>query len=189
MPSSCTRTVGSRCILKPRNKFAVLLLAAAVIEGSAQSVPESRAQDTQAHIFWTDPSTGLTWAAKDSGRDVSYKSAVNYCRSLRLAGYDDWRLANMGEMQGIYDKKADAPGLAGAHGDVKTMWHVRGNLFLTGYQWANNQSGRTSGYQDFFDFNDGRSNNQPSGFLYSSSFMRALCVRGSGDPLGGQRQR
>lgn len=27
--------------------------------------------------------------------------------------------------------------------------------------------------------NDGKSNNQPSGFPYSSSFMRGLCVRGS----------
>ncbi len=167
-----------------------LLIGVVALRGSAQSAPSGprAAAETQMRGFWTDPSTGLMWAGKDSGRDVSYRSAVNYCRDLRLAGHSDWRLANMAELQGIYDKSANAPGLAGAHGEVKTMWHVRGTLFLTGYQWANNQSGRTSGYQDFFDFNDGRSNRQPSGFLYSSSFMRALCVRGSGDPLGGQRQ-
>jgi hypothetical protein len=174
--------------VKQKTMIAALLIAVAVVHGSTQSRPENRPQEPPAGAVWADPSTGLMWAAKDSGRDVSYRSAVNYCRDLRLAGHSDWRLANMAELQGIYDKKADAPGLAGAHGDVKTMWHVMGNLFLTGYQWANNQSGRTSGYQDFFDFNDGRSNRQPSGFLYSSSFMRALCVRGSGDPLAGQRQ-
>jgi hypothetical protein len=156
----------------------LLIVARAAGPQSAPGGPES-AQETQAR-FWTDPSTGLMWAGKDSGRDVSFKSAVKYCRNLRLAGHSDWRLANMSELQGIYDKTANAPGLAGTHDDVPTMWHVKGNLFLTGYQWADSQNGRTSGYQYFFDFNDGRSNNQPSGFPYSSSFMRGLCVRGSG---------
>jgi hypothetical protein len=60
---------------------------------------------------------------------------------------------------------------------------VKGNLFLTGYQWSserrNDDRGNPSGYAWFFDFNDGKSNNQPSGFPYSPSFMRELCVRGS----------
>jgi hypothetical protein len=95
----------------------------------------------------------------------------------------------MFELQPLYDKAANAPGLAGPHDDDPTMWHIKGNLFLTGYQWANDQSKSLSGYHYYFDFNEGKSNNQPSGFLYPYSFMRALCVRGSGDPLGGQRQR
>ncbi len=155
------------------------LLAVAAIRVGAQPVPEST---------WTDPATGLTWATKDNGKDVSFRGAVKYCRSLRLAGYSDWRLANMFELQPLYDKAADAPGVAGPHDDDPTMWHIKGKLFLTGYQWANDQSKSLSGYHYYFDFNEGKSNNQPSGFLYSSSFMRGLCVRGSGDPLGGQRQ-
>jgi hypothetical protein len=164
----------------------VAVLSVAAIQGSAQSAPESqsRAHETQARGFWTDPSTGLTWAGKDNGKDVNWKNAVKYCRDLRLAGYSDWRLANMFELQPIYDKTANAPGLAGMHDDVPTMWHVKGNLFLTGYQWTSNRRnddrGLPSGYAWYFDFNEGRSNNQPSGFPYSSSFMRALCVRGSG---------
>jgi hypothetical protein len=143
-------------------KFAALLLAVAAIQASAQSAPDvqGHAQKTQARGFWTDPSTGLMWAGKDSGKDVSYKNAVKYCRDLRLAGHSDWRLANMFELQGVYDKTANAPGLAGMHDDVPTTWHVKGNLSLTGYQWSNNQSGRTSGYQYYFDFNEGKSNNQ-----------------------------
>ncbi|HUN85124.1 MAG TPA: DUF1566 domain-containing protein [Terracidiphilus sp.] len=151
---------------------AVLLLSLAALQGAAQ--------ETQERGFWTDPSTGLMWAGKDNGRDVSWKGAVKYCRDLRSGGYSDWRLANMAELQGIYDKTANAPGLAGKHDDVQTMWHVKGNLFLTGYQWADDHIGHTSsGYHFYFDFNEGKSNNQPSGFLHSSSFMRALCVRGS----------
>ena len=137
------------------------------------------AQEAQARGYWVDPATGLMWAAKDNGKDVSLRSAVNYCRHLRLAGYADWRLANRVELQPIFDRKANAPGLAGPHDDDSTMWHVKGNLFLTGYQWAYDPGWRTSGYHSYFDFGQGIPNEEESGFLYSSSFMRALCVRGS----------
>jgi hypothetical protein len=36
-------------------------------------------------------------------------------------------------LEGIFDKKANAPGLAG-HGETRLLtWHVKGNLFLTGH--------------------------------------------------------
>ena len=82
--------------------------------------------------YWTDPSTGLMWAGKDSGKDVSWKSAVKYCRVLRLAAYSDWRLATLGELEGIYDKSANAPGLARLGGPAKGSdftWHVKAICF------------------------------------------------------------
>jgi hypothetical protein len=163
--------------------IAALLLVVAAIQGGAQSTPESRAQETQARGFWADPSTGLMWAGKDNGSDVSWKNAMKSCRDLRLAGYSDWRLASLAELEGIFDKSANVPGLARLGGPAKGSpftWHVKGNLFLTGNQWGNDQSGHSvSSYHPYFDFNEGRSNNQPSGFLYSPSGMRGLCVRGS----------
>jgi hypothetical protein len=163
-------------------KVAALLLSVSAVMASVQPAPEGQGgvQETQARGSWTDPSTALMWAGKDNGKDVSFKSAVKYCLDLRLAGYSDWRLANTAELQGIYDKTANAPGLAGPGNGRPVTWHVKGNLFLTGYEWANNQSGRTSGYPFYFDFNEGKWNNQPSGFPYPSTFMRSLCVRGSG---------
>jgi len=142
------------------------------------------AQETQVRGYWVDLSTGLMWAGKDNGRDVSWRKATQYCRDLRLAGHSEWRLATLAELNGIYDRSANAPGLAGPGQGRAVTWHVKGNLFLTGNQWSSNRRnddrGHPSGYEWYFDFNDGRSNNQPSGFLYSSSFMRALCVRASG---------
>jgi hypothetical protein len=170
-------------MMKLSAKIAVLLLSIAALKGSAQSAPESqsRAQATQARGFWTDPATDLMWAAKDNGKDVSWKDAMKYCRDLRLAGYSDWRLASLGELEGIYDKTANAPGLAGPRKKLRDFtWHIKGNLFLTGNQWVNDQSGHSvSSYHSYFDFNEGRSNSQPSGFPYSSSSMRALCVHGT----------
>ena len=92
------------------NRVLVAALLSLIVAGTTG---QSRSQETPAGGVWADPATGLMWAAKDSGKDVSFKSAVKYCRDLRLAGYSDWRLANMAELQGIYDKSANAPGLAG----------------------------------------------------------------------------
>lgn len=155
-----------------RTNVGFLLLAVSAIFGRALSSQDGKDS-------WTDPSTGLTWAARDNGKDVSWKGAVKYCRNLRLAGYSDWRIATLEELKGIYDKNSNAPGRDGLGAST---WHVKGNLYLSGYQWSSNyisdDRGRNSGYSWFFDFNDGRSSNEPSGFPYSSSFRRALCVHG-----------
>jgi len=139
-----------------------------------------RTGDTGARVL----GRSIHWTGKDNGRDVSWRKATQYCRDLRLAGHSEWRLATLAELNGIYDRSANAPGLAGPGQGRAVTWHVKGNLFLTGNQWSSNRRnddrGHPSGYEWYFDFNDGRSNNQPSGFLYSSSFMRALCVRASG---------
>ena len=141
------------------------------------------AQETQARGYWVDPSTGLMWAGKDNGIDVSWKNAVKYCRGLRLAGYTDWRLASLGELEGIYDKNANAPGLMGPSGKgTASTWHIKGNLFLTGDQWSSSQladdRGKPSGYASRFDFNEGRVFNGDEISFYTNK--RALCVRGSG---------
>jgi hypothetical protein len=59
------------------------------------------------------------------------------------------------------------------------MWHVKGNLFLTGYEWSSNylmdDCGHPSGYAYYFDFNEGKPNDEETGY---STFKHALCVRG-----------
>jgi hypothetical protein len=155
----------------------------AVANAQPSTEDESSAQETQARGYWVDPATGLMWAGRDNGKDVSWKKAAKYCRTLRLAAYSDWRLANIDELQGIYDKASDVPGLAGSGKDNLFTWHVKGNLFLTGDQWSSSQRtddrGHPDGYAWYFNFNEGRSNDDPTGWPYSFVMMRALCVRDS----------
>jgi len=163
-------------------KSAVLLLSLAAIQASAQSVPERQgdARETQIRGYWIDPSTGMMWAGKDNGKDVSWKHAVKYCRDLRLAGYSDWRLATLEELKGIYDKNANAPGRAGPGTGRPFTFHVKGNLFLTGNQWTSTQriiDGQPSGFAWRFDFNQGRDFGGDELWFYTNK--RALCVRGS----------
>lgn len=166
-------------------KFAALMLSVAATQAGAQSTPEGRssAQETQARGEWTDPSTGLMWAGRDNGGDISWTHAMKYCRDLRLAGYADWRLASLGDLEGIYDKSANAPGRAGPPAnDRPSTWHVKGNLFLTGDQWSSNRlvddRGHRAGYAMRFDFNEGTVFDGDE--LSFRTNKRALCVRGSG---------
>jgi len=50
-----------------------------------------------------DRATGLMWAKADSGRGMTWKDALAYVESFRLAGHDDWRLPNAKELQSIVD--------------------------------------------------------------------------------------
>jgi hypothetical protein len=162
----------------------VLVLSVVTILTSAQSPTgdRSQAQETQARDYWTDPATGLIWAGKDNGDDVTWHGAMKYCHNLRLAGYSDWRLATLAELEGIYDKSATAPGRAGPPKKSRPFtWHVKGDLFLTGVQWSSSyrtdDRGHNNGYSFYFDFNDGRPDNDQGGYGHGK---RALCVRGSG---------
>lgn len=147
---------------------------------------QGQAQQTQIGGYWTDPATGLVWAGKDNGEDVSWKGAQKYCRMLSLAGAKNWRMPNMDEIQGIYDKKAEAPGTMGArlyHNVSPSTWHVKGNLRLTGDEWTTfrplDARGKVTGYAYYFDFNEGKSNDDPIGWPYRYVGRRVLCVRGA----------
>jgi hypothetical protein len=152
---------------------------------SAQSATSDHGapQGSPIAAYWVDPSTGLMWSGKDNGRDVNWHKAMKYCHDLRLVGYSDWRLANIRELQGIFDPTAAAPGenpRSRWHEAEPMTFHVKGNLFLTGNQWSSTQRyddrGKPSGYAWRFDVNEGR----PFGGdeLWFSTDKRALCVRG-----------
>ena len=162
--------------MKRHPKFLLILIFIIATAASAQSPTDDLSPAQNIRGYWVDPATRLMWAAKDNGKDVNWKNAIKYCRTLRLAGYSDWRLANMWELQPIFDITANAPGRAGQR---NVTWHIKGDLFLTGSEWAYDWSKHSSGYHYYFDFNEGKSNDQPSGFPYPYSFMRALCVRGA----------
>jgi hypothetical protein len=172
------------CIVKNQVALFLIPLFVLTITAAAQSAPQdqSRAEETQARGYWTDPSTGLMWAAKDNGKDVSWKKAMKYCRDLRLAGHSDWRPATLEELDEIYDKKAEAPGenpRSRWHEAEPMTFHVKGNLFLTGNQWSSSQRiddrGHPSGYAPRFDFNEGRVFKGDEITFYTNK--RALCVR------------
>ena len=115
------------------------------------------------HDYWTDPATHLMWTTADNGAGLSWSQSIRYCRDLRAAGFKNWRLPEIDELQGIFDPTANSD--AG--------FHVKGPLKLTGWQWSATP-GQQSGEGWAFDFGDGGRASVPAG---DSGLNRALCVR------------
>lgn len=51
----------------------------------------------------SDLATGLMWQKSDDGQVRNWKEALKYCQELTLAGYSDWRLPSIKELQSIVD--------------------------------------------------------------------------------------
>jgi hypothetical protein len=51
----------------------------------------------------TDLATGLMWSQDDSGVGMDWEAALAYAEGSELAGYDDWRLPSVKELQSILD--------------------------------------------------------------------------------------
>ncbi|MGD9972819.1 MAG: DUF1566 domain-containing protein [Desulfatirhabdiaceae bacterium] len=58
----------------------------------------------------TDTETGLTWE-QDSHGDLDWKSALNHCDTLSLAGHDDWRMPTIKELDTIADLSRSSPAI------------------------------------------------------------------------------
>lgn len=173
--------------MKRQVKIVLILLSTVAVIGGAQSPTEDRglAEETQARGYWVDPSIGLMWAGKDNGKDVNWHKAREFCSTLRLAGYSDWRLASIEELLRIHEKGAKAPAEIRDSKDHKTQayaFDVMGSLFLTGRTWSGSTVKDDRGFSPefgwFMDFNEGV---RLYDKLNLADGMRALCVRGSTD--------
>lgn len=51
----------------------------------------------------TDTATGLIWQQSDDGQTRTWQEALAYAESLEQAGYSDWRLPNIKELESIVD--------------------------------------------------------------------------------------
>jgi hypothetical protein len=46
---------------------------------------------------------GLMWAVRSNGQNVEWEPANAYCENLELAGYTDWRLPTLEELESVHD--------------------------------------------------------------------------------------
>ncbi len=51
----------------------------------------------------SDSASGLMWAQNDNGAGLDWEAALSYAENADVAGYTDWRLPNVKELQGIVD--------------------------------------------------------------------------------------
>jgi hypothetical protein len=76
----------------------------------------------------TDISTGLMWAKDDSKMQMSWKDALKYADTCTLAGYDDWRVPNVKELQSIVDYSGVFPAIDTLFFNISSFKHSDGVL-------------------------------------------------------------
>jgi hypothetical protein len=167
--------------MKQHTKVILICFSVVTVTCGAQSPANDRisAQETNPRGYWIDPSTGLMWTAKDNGHDIKWGTAMKYCQNLNLAGYSDWRLPSIDEMERIYDDSGfTAPHSKGSM--LALAGRAKGGLLLTGARvWSSSRvlddRGHRTGYAWQYDFPHGkRWRYDPLGYTGS---LRALCVR------------
>jgi hypothetical protein len=169
--------------MKAHTKAALipLLFAASIVGAQSYSEDGGIRISTQVRLYWSDPSTGLVWAGNDSGKDVNWKQAAQYCHELSLAGYSTWRLPTIEELEGIYESGAKSPGEISRSSEHPAYAHnfaVKGALFLSGDPWSSGDiddgTGEPAKNAWSFDFNQG---SRIANELTLAIGKRALCVR------------
>jgi hypothetical protein len=145
---------------------------------TGQSAKE--AADTQ--TVWTDPDTKLMWAVKDSGPYeppsyglLTHDQAIAYAKNCRLAGFDDWRLPTIEELEQIYDKSVEGYHVKGGvikpNGDPTGKSHY---LYAAMNIWSQSLRAEQGNYWEF-NFGYGSRSSTVGG----AGIARALCVRGA----------
>jgi len=91
-----------------------------------------------------DRKTGLLWATKDNGAEISRLDADDFCRGFRLAGYDDWRLPSLTELSEVFDTTRDSYALLMESDqekvDTEILFEI-GSTFLWAQDWDEASSG------------------------------------------------
>jgi hypothetical protein len=127
---------------------------------------------------WTDQRTGLMWTRSDNNADLDFNQAVDYCKSLNLGGFSDWRLPEIEELTGISDPSANVPAnrpdvaalnIPGQPGPV----HIKGYISISGLEMSN--TGKPPADLQTFDFGTGKAKLLKSNKRHPQ--VRALCVR------------
>lgn len=151
------------------------------LQGVALSPSENEkpTQKTQSPADWTDPVSGLTWAATDNGRDVNLGEAMKYCRELRLEQSSDWRLPTIEELEALRQPNSVATDAANQQKNPFAAYHVPQEISLTGDPWTSSPASEARGFFAVEWYLSSRSKTRLFDEPSYSRAKRALCVRNS----------
>ena len=111
----------------------------------------------------TDNKTVLMWQQDETG-SMDWEGALTYCENLSLAGYSDWRLPNIKELESISDDSTHNPAI-----DTNFFPDANASYYWSSTTSANNSSRAWRVGFGSFGVDDGDSK-------YGSYYVR--CVRG-----------
>lgn len=57
-----------------------------------------------------DQKTGLIWASRDNGSNITWSGAKEYCKKYNEGGFSDWRMPTASELKSLYGNKPKVNG-------------------------------------------------------------------------------
>jgi hypothetical protein len=103
----------------------------------------------------TDEATGLMWSKDDSKKGMNWEAALAYAENSNYAGYTDWRLPNVKELQSIVDYSGVFPALDTSVFNISNITNEAGHVDYP-YFWTSTSAGseRVSGmyFADYVAF-------------------------------------
>ena len=147
-------------------------------EWDREQKERARVAQENASRVWTDPATGLMWTGKDNGYALRWKPAEEYCRSLQLGGFSDWRLPKIDELKKIYNPNAGVA--CGPNGGMSCQ--IKGGIRLTsGVVWSSSNGDEPQTMRGFIFRGQGEARKHVMELdKRGAGFDRALCVRSAG---------
>lgn len=102
----------------------------------------------------SDLATGLMWAKEDNGKGIEWEEALPYAEGATLAGYSDWRLPNVKELQSIVDYSR-APSSKGVEAAIDPIFKCTPYINEAGdddfgYYWTGTSACFTKGKPFYF---------------------------------------
>lgn len=173
--------LNARRLGRTKRLFAALALAfCGALSFQTLVSPSMTARAQASNQVWTDADTKLMWAAKDNGSYVppsygllSQKQAAAYCRNSRLAGFHDWRLPTIDELEGISVKTGEDYQVKG--GVIKLSGDPTGeddHVYALVMVWSQTERADEDA---IWGFQFGKDGGRSTGL----GIARALCVRGA----------
>ena len=71
----------------------------------------TKAEAGQLHVAALDTTTGLMWSARPLPGRHTHAAALQHCADLRLAGFTDWQLPTIAQLQTIVDHTRYSPAI------------------------------------------------------------------------------
>jgi hypothetical protein len=96
----------------------------------------------------TDNNTGLIWQ-QDEGGQKTWEDSITYCEGLSLAGYTDWRLPNIKELDSITDDTLFNPAIdTNFFSDAQMSYYWSSTTYASGSSnaWDVAFTGATNSY-------------------------------------------
>lgn len=134
---------------------------------AGSGLPNAASYRTDSNEVVVDTVTGLMWQRAVDPRSFAWRSAVDYCDKLTLAGHDDWRLPSRIELVSIIDVTRAEPAI-----NPLAFPHTPSDWFWSSSTESVNPDG--AAWHVYFFF--GTPKSDPTNTPY-----RARCVR-TGEP-------